>query len=174
MGVGSRGSWRGRCWQREGYRGGGVRPGGSVLEGANFLGKGFDLFAEWVDGRPVVLVNLIDHLDHDHILFAGGGSPKLLVMVYLVEKVLEVGAWGGVSQVSLINMWEARYRVASGPRKQRGALWHENWGQGGGAILSGGAPSTRGWWWWVGRFALSFATMTRAKGEDRGIHMVFV
>ena len=37
-------------------------------------------------------MNLIDHLDHDHIPFAGGGSPNLLVLVYLVEKVQEVGA----------------------------------------------------------------------------------
>jgi len=104
--VGSRGSspFRGcdREWER--YRGGSVRPGSSVLEGANFLAKGFDLFAVRIDGRPVVLVNLIDHLDQDHILFAGGGSPNLLVLVYLVEKVQEVGAWTGVSQVSLMNM----------------------------------------------------------------------
>ena len=74
------------------------------------------MFAKRIDGRPVVLVNLIDHLDHDHILFTGGGSPNFLVLVYLVEEVQEVGAWTrrSVSQVSLIDMWEACYRVDSG------------------------------------------------------------
>ena len=67
-------------------------------------------------------MNLIDHHDHDHIPFAGSGSPNLLVLVYLMEKVQEVGAWRGVSQVSLINMWEARYRVASGSLKRGRAL----------------------------------------------------
>jgi len=103
-GVGGSSLFRGcdREWER--CRGGSVRPGSRVLEGANFLAKGFDLFAVRIDGRPVVLVNLIDHLDQDHILFAGGGSPNLLVLVYLVEEVQEVGAWKGVSQVSLMNM----------------------------------------------------------------------
>jgi len=119
-------------------------------------------------------VNLVDRLSHNHILLAGRGSPNLLVLVYLVEKVQEVGAWRGVSQVSLINMWEARYRIASGWLNQGEALRHENWGQGGGAILSGGAPGTRGRWGFLGRFAFSFATATRAKGRDRGIHMVFM
>ena len=114
----------------------------SVLKGANLLGKAFDLFAKRVDGRPVVFVNLIDHLDHNHILFAGGGSPNFLVLVYLVEKVQEVGTRRGVSQVSLIDMWEACYRVASGSLKRERACWHENWGQGRGALLIGGAPST--------------------------------
>ena len=125
----------------------GVRPGcSSILEGANFLGKGFDLFAKRIDGRPVVFVNLIDHLDHDHILLVRSGSPNFLVLVYLVEKVHEISTWRGVSQVSLINVWEACYCVASGSLKPGGALPHENWGQGRGAILSRGAPSTRGWW----------------------------
>jgi len=104
--VGSRGSspFRGCDREWEWYRGGSVRPGSSVLQSANFLAKGFDPFAVRIDGRPVVLVNQIDYLDHGHVLFAGGGSPNLLVLVYLVEKVQEVGAWKGVSQVSLMNM----------------------------------------------------------------------
>ena len=65
-------------------------------------------------------MNLIDYLDHDHILFPGGGSPNFLVLIYLVEKVQEVRAWRGVYQVSLINMWEACYRVASGSLKRGG------------------------------------------------------
>jgi len=146
----------------------------SVLEGANFLGKGFDLFAKDIDGRRVVLVNLIDYLDHDHILFGGGGGPNFLVMIYLVEKVQEVGTWRGVSQVSLIDMWEACYGVASGSLERGGALRHEDWGQGGGALLSGEAPSTRRWWGVVGCFAFSFATTMRARGRERGIHVVFV
>jgi len=91
-----------------------------------------------------------------------------------MEKVQEVGVWRAVSQVSIINMWEARYRVACGLLKRGGALRHENWGQGGGTILRGAAPSTHGWWGWVGGFAFSFATTARAKGWDRGIHIVFV
>jgi len=87
-------------------------------------------------------MDLIDHLYHDHIFFAGCGSPDFLVLIYLVEKVQEVGAWRGVSQVALIDMWEACYRVASGSLKRGGACWHENWGQGRGTLLSGGAPST--------------------------------
>ena len=130
--------------------------------------------AERIDDRPVVLVNLIDHLDHDYILLAGGGSHDLLVLVYLLEKMQEVGASRGVSQVSLINMWEARDCVASGSLNRGGALRDENWGRGGGAILSRGAPSTHGRWGWVGGFAFSFATTRRAKGIDTGIHMVFV
>jgi len=94
---------------------------------------------------------------------------------FILEKnVQEVGAWRGVSQVSLINMWEACYRVTSGSLKRGGALRYENWGQGGGAVLSGGVPSTRGWWVWVGHFAFSFATTTRAEGRESGIHVVFV
>jgi len=91
-------------------------------------------------------VNLIDHLDHDHILFAGGGSPNFLVVVYIVEKVQEVGAWRGVSQVCLIDMCEACYRVASGSLERGVALRHEDWGQSWCALLGGGTPSTRGWW----------------------------
>ena len=86
------------------YRGRGVSPGCSVLVSANFLSQGSDLFAKSIDGHPVVFLNLIDHLYHDHILFAGSGSPNFVVLVYLVKKVQEVGAWRGVPQVSLINM----------------------------------------------------------------------
>jgi len=58
-------------------------------------------------------MDLINHLYHDHILFAGGGSPDFLVLIYLVEKVQEVGAWGGVSQVSLISV---RYGASGAPK----------------------------------------------------------
>jgi len=119
-------------------------------------------------------MDLINHLYHDHILFAGCSSPDFLVVIYLVEKVQEVGAWGGVSQVSLINMWEACYRVASGSLERGGACWHEDWGQGRGALLSGGAPSTCRRWGGVGLFAFHFVSTTRTKRRDRGIHMVFV
>jgi len=91
-----------------------------------------------------------------------------------VEKVHEVGAWRGVSQVSRINMWEACYPVGSGFLEQGGALQHENWGQGWGTLRSGGAPSTYGRWGRVGRFALSFVMTTRTKWGARGIHMVFL
>jgi len=150
-----------------------VRQGCSVLEGANFRGKGCNLFAKRIDGRPVVFVNRIDHLDHDHILFPGGGGPNFLVLVYLMEKVPEVGSWRGVSQVSLINIWEASHHVASGSLECGGALRHENRGQGGGALLRGAAPSTCRWWVGVGSFAFAFATATRANGRDTGIHGVF-
>jgi len=113
-------------------------------------------------------VNLIDHLDQDHILFAGSGGPNLLVLVYLVEKVQEVGAWRGVSQVSLINMWEARYRVASGSLKRGGACWHENWGQGRGALLSGGAPCTRGWWGGLAALPFPLPRRHEPKGGTEG------
>ena len=81
-------------------------------------------------------MDLIDHLYHDHILFASCGSPDFLVLIDLVEKVQEVGAWRGVSQVSLIDMWEACYCVASGSLEQGGACWHGDRGQGRGALLS--------------------------------------
>jgi len=113
-------------------------------------------------------VNLIDHLDQDHILFAGGGGPNFLVLVYLVEKVQEGGTWRGVSQVSLIDMWEACDCVASGSVEQGGACWHQNWGQAGGAVLSGGAPSTRGWWGGVGCFAFPLTRRREPKGGTEG------
>jgi len=119
-------------------------------------------------------VNLIHHLDHNHILFAGGGGPNYLVLVYLVEKVQEVGAWRGVSQVSLIDMWEGCYCVTSGLLEGGGACWHEDWGQGRSAVLSGGGPSTCWRWGGVGLFAFSFVQTTRTKGRDRGLQMVFV
>ena len=119
-------------------------------------------------------MDLIDHLCHDHILFAGCGSPDFLVLIYLVEKLQEVGAWRGVSQVSLIDMWEACYRVASGSLERGGACWHKDRGQGRDALLSGGAPGTCRSWGGVGLFAFPFVSMTRTKRRDRGIHMVFV
>jgi len=96
-------------------------------------------------------MDLIDHLYHDHIFMAGYGSPNLLVLVYLVEKVQEEGTWRAASQVPLINMWEACYRVASGSLERGGACWHENWGQGQGTVVSGGEPAPAG-----GRGGLAF------------------
>jgi len=119
-------------------------------------------------------MDLINHLYHDHIFFTGCGSPDFLVLIYLVEKVQEVGAWRGVSQVSLIDMWEACYRVASGSLEQGGACWLEDRGQGRGTLLSGGAPSTCRCWGGVGLFAFPFVSTARTKRQDRGIHMVFV
>jgi len=55
------------------------------------VGKGFDLFAKRINGRPVGLMNLMDHLYNDHIFFAGSGSPNFLVLIYLMKKVQEVG-----------------------------------------------------------------------------------
>ena len=107
MKIGGSSPLRGCYWKWEGYRGGGVRLGCSVLEGAHYLGKGFDLFAKCIDGRPVVLMDLIDHLYHDHIFFASGGSPNFQVLIYLMKKVQEIGTGRGVLQEYLIDMWEA-------------------------------------------------------------------
>jgi len=98
---------RGHHWEWEGYRGGCVRLGCSIVEVGNFLSKGIDSFAECIESRPVVLIDLIDHFHHDHILFAGGCSSNLQFLVYFVEKVQEIGTGKGVLQETLINVWEA-------------------------------------------------------------------
>jgi len=78
-------SCRGCCQECEGYRGGGARPGYNTFECANLLGKSCDLFAQLIDGRPVVFLDLIDYFYHDQIVFAGCGSPNFQLLVYLVE-----------------------------------------------------------------------------------------
>jgi len=71
-------------------------------------------------------MDLIDHCYYDHIFFPGCCSPNFMVLIYLVKKVLEVGAWRGLPQVSLINMWESCYCVASESLEPEGALRYEN------------------------------------------------
>jgi len=106
LAVRSNSPLRGHHREWEGYRGWCVRPACSILEVANFLSNGFDSFAERVDGRPVVLMDLIDHFYHDHIVFASGGSSNFEFLVYLVRRVQEIETGRGILQETLITLGE--------------------------------------------------------------------